>query len=358
MRTTRNRALIALTTAGLLWGTSVPLSKTALSGIGPGWLTVLRFAVAGVILLAVMRPSLRGVRPALVFWGALGYGACVAVQNVGLTRTSVTHAALLVGAVPVMVAVFAMIFDKARVGVLAWAGFALSLTGIAVVAGSGGGDASLIGDALVLLSVAIGSGFTIVQARMLPGQDVIAVSAAQFLASAAIIAPFALVTEGVPGTGGIAVPSSALIAGGALAVIGTVLPYTLFAIGQTGVAPQVAGAFMNLETLVAATIGATLFGEALGVGQVIGAVVLLAGIYLSTVLSTTAVELESAVTAAEALLAEAERAEAAGVTEDVLLAGVEWADPVLIRDYRLGATLETDLEADFESDRVPLREAA
>jgi drug/metabolite transporter (DMT)-like permease len=39
-----------------------------------------------------------------------------------------------------------------------------------VVAGSGGGDASLLGDGLVLLSVVIGSGFTIVQARMLPGR--------------------------------------------------------------------------------------------------------------------------------------------------------------------------------------------
>ena len=30
------------------------------------------------------------------------------VQNVGITRTSVTHAALLIGAVPVLVAIIAM----------------------------------------------------------------------------------------------------------------------------------------------------------------------------------------------------------------------------------------------------------
>jgi len=336
MRTTRNRALLALTAAGLFWGTSVPLSKTALSGFGPGWLTVLRFAVAGVILLAVMRPSLRGIRPALIFWGALGYGACVVVQNVGLTRTSVTHAALLVGAVPVMVAVFAMIFDKARVGALAWTGFGLSLAGIAVVAGSGGGDASLSGDALILLSVAIGSGFTIVQARMLPGQDVIAVSAAQFLASAAVVVPFALILEGVPGTGGVAVPTSALVTGGALAVIGTVLPYTLFAIGQTGVAPQVAGAFMNLETLVAAAIGATVFGEAMGVGQVIGAVVLLVGIYLSTVLSAPT----------PAVLAEIESAMAGAAMPQPR------AEQVPVRAYRPVTEMEP------ESEPLPLREAA
>jgi len=143
--------------------------------------------------------------------------------------------------------------------------------------------------------VVIGSGFTIVQARLLPGQDVIAVSAAQFLASAALIAPIALVTEGVPGPGPAGWSTSALLAAAALATVGTVLPYTLFAIGQTGVAPQIAGAFLNLETLVAAVLGATLFGESMGVGQVIGGVVLLAGIYLSTVLGEAApAEVESA----------------------------------------------------------------
>jgi drug/metabolite transporter (DMT)-like permease len=255
-----------------------------LAGFGPGWLTVLRFAVAGLILLVVLRPRLPDVRPALVVWGALGYGACIAIQNVGLTRTSVTHAALLVGAVPVLVAILAVIFDRARVGITAWSGFGLSLAGIAVVAGSGGGDASLSGDALVLVSVLLGSGFTIIQGRMLPGQDVVAVSAAQFLGSAVLIAPVALATEGLPTPGPAGWSTSALLAAAALATVGTVLPYTLFALGQTGVAPEIAGAFLNLETLVAAVIGFTLFGEALGVGQVVGAVALLGGIYLSTVL--------------------------------------------------------------------------
>jgi O-acetylserine/cysteine efflux transporter len=287
MTTTRNRALIALAAAGLLWGTSVPLSKAALTGFGPAWLTVIRFAVAGVILLALFRPRLRGnVSPALMFAGALGYGGCIVVQNLGLTRTSVTHAALLIGAVPVIVAVLAVFFDGARIRLAAWAGFGLSLAGIAVVAGAGGGDASLTGDGLVLLSVLIGSVFTLVQARMLPGRDVIAVSAAQFLASAALIAPIAAVTEGLPTPGPAGWPTSALLATAALATIGTVLPYTLFALGQTGVPAQIAGAFLNLETLVAALFGATLFGEPIAIGQLVGAAGLLGGIYLSTGLRT------------------------------------------------------------------------
>jgi O-acetylserine/cysteine efflux transporter len=283
MTTTRNRALIALTVAGLLWGTSVPLSKAALAGLGPGWLTVIRFAIAGILLIVVLRPRMVGnVRPSVMLSGALGYGGCIAVQNLGLERTSVTHAALLIGAVPVIVAGLAVLFDGARVTPAAWAGFGLSMAGIAVVAGAGGGDASLAGDALVVLSVVIGSAFTIVQARLLAGQDVIAVSAAQFMAAAAVIAPIALVTEGLPSPGPAGWSSSVTLAAAALAVIGTVLPYTLFAFGQTGVAAEIAGAFLNLETLVAALLGATLFGEPKSLGQGVGALALLGGIFLST----------------------------------------------------------------------------
>lgn len=90
-----------------------------------------------------------------------------------------------------IVAVLAVVFNAAKVGPVAWIGFALSLTGIVVVAGAGGGDATLFGDVIVMGSVLIGATFTIVQARLLPGQDVVAVTAAQFLASAVAVLPFA-----------------------------------------------------------------------------------------------------------------------------------------------------------------------
>jgi O-acetylserine/cysteine efflux transporter len=286
MTTARNHALIALTAAGLLWGTSVPLSKTAMGAFGPAWLTVIRFAVAGLILMVVLRPNLRNVRLSVVLWGSLGYGGCIVIQNVGLSQTSVTHAALLIGAVPVIVAALAVGFEGARVGLIAWAGFSLSLAGIAVVAGAGGGDASLTGDALVFLSVLLGSAFTLIQARLLPGQDVIAASAAQFLASAVAIVPVALLMEGVPTPGPQGWSGAGLLAAAGLATIGTVLPYTLFAFGQTGVPAEIAGAFLNLETLVAALLGATLFGEPTSLGQGIGALALVGGIYLSTGVSS------------------------------------------------------------------------
>ncbi|GLY28639.1 DMT family transporter [Kineosporia sp. NBRC 101731] len=279
----RTSALAALTLAGLSWGTSVPLSKAAFTGFGPAWLTVFRFALAGLLIVVIARPRLRQVRPMLWLYGAFGYGACVLLQNLGLDRTSVTHAALLLGSVPILVAVLAVVFNGAKLGAVAWGGFALSLTGIVVVAGAGGGGASLGGDAIVLGSVAIGAVFTILQARLLSGQDVLAVTTAQFFASAVAVLPFALFTEDLPVPGQNGLGGGALLAAVALAVVGTVMPFTLFAYGQTGVAPEIAGVFLNLETLVATVIAITILGDPAGPGQIGGGVALLAGIYIGTI---------------------------------------------------------------------------
>ena len=55
MNTNRRHAVAALTAAGLLWGTTVPLSKLALEWLAPGWLTAVRFGLAAAVLLPVAR---------------------------------------------------------------------------------------------------------------------------------------------------------------------------------------------------------------------------------------------------------------------------------------------------------------
>jgi len=174
------RIFIALVSAGLLWGTTVPLSKLALNWLPPGWLTVVRFAVAAAILLPAARHQLRAAfRPAVLASGAVGYGATVAVQNAGITRTSVTHAALLIGTVPVLVATIAAVWHRTVARPVAWVGFALSLAGVGLVTGGRGGGASTVGDALVLASLLLSATFTVAQARLLHGRDPIALTVVQ-----------------------------------------------------------------------------------------------------------------------------------------------------------------------------------
>ena len=299
MNTNRRHAVAALIAAGLLWGTTVPLSKLALEWLSPGWLTVVRFSLAAAVLLAVasrrpggrtaqgsaqrsaQRSALRAAfTPGVLIAGAFGYGGSVMVQNAGIGRTSVTHAALLIGAVPVLVAIIAAVWYRAVARPVAWFGFAVSLGGVGLVTtGSGGGGATMAGDGLVLASLLLSAMVTVAQGRLLAGRDPVAVTAVQFLGATLGSLPIAAVSEGVP-----AAPAGAgvVLAVVALALAGTLLPFTLFAFGQSRVSAEVAGAFLNLEPLVGAIAGAVVFGDPVGLVQAGGGAAILAGIALSS----------------------------------------------------------------------------
>ena len=73
MNTDRRTAVAVLAGAGLLWGTTVPLTKLALEWLPPAWLTVARFGLAAAVLLAVAGSRVRGASsPAVLAWGAVG----------------------------------------------------------------------------------------------------------------------------------------------------------------------------------------------------------------------------------------------------------------------------------------------
>jgi len=276
----RRRAIAALTAAGLLWGTTVPLSKLALAWLSPSWLTFVRFGLAAAILLTVTRSRVRAAfSPAVLISGAIGYGGSVVVQNAGIVRTSVSHAALLIGATPVLIAIIAALWHHTVARPVAWAGFALSLAGVGLIAGGSGGGATAGGDGLVLVSLVLSATFTVVQARLLRDRDPAAVTAVQFLGAAIAMLPVAVVTGGMP-----VAPTGPgpVLATAALVVGGTLLPFTLFAYGQSRVSAEAAGAFLNLEPLVGAVAGVAVFGNPAGPGQLAGGTAILAGIGLSS----------------------------------------------------------------------------
>jgi O-acetylserine/cysteine efflux transporter len=275
----KNRtAILALISAGTLWGGTVALSKISLRWLDPSWLSVLRFLVAAPLLAIIARRDLRqAMTPSVLLSGAFGFGAVILLQNAGIDHTSVSHAAIIVGAVPVIVALITAGLGRGTAPALAWLGYAVALLGIMLVAQGGGGGATMSGDMLVFASAVLSAGFIAMQPMVLKGRDVAAVTAVQFAAGAVVALPFALGT-GLPHTPNSSTP---LIAFVALALVGTIVPFWLFAYGQSRVAAELAGAFVNLEPLVGALIGWVAFADPVGPWQLFGALAVLVGIVLS-----------------------------------------------------------------------------
>jgi drug/metabolite transporter (DMT)-like permease len=185
---------------------------------------------------------------------------------------------MIVGAIPVLVALIAAGLGQAATRPLTWAGYAVALTGIAFVAGAGGGGASPRGDLLVLGSAVLSAGFIAIQPRLLAHRDAAAVTAVQFAGGALVALPVAVITGGVPHAPVAVIPALALAA---LALAGTPLPFWLFAFGQARVSPALAGAFVNLEPLVGAAAGWLAFGDRTTLAGFAGALALIAGIGLA-----------------------------------------------------------------------------
>jgi O-acetylserine/cysteine efflux transporter len=281
MKTDRRNALAALAAAGLIWGLTVPMSKVAMGWLDPLWLTVARFAAAAPVLALAARGT--ALRAALTWrvagWGALFYGGVVGIQNIGVGMTSVSHGALICGSVPAFVALVALASGRGSAGRIAWTGFAIAVAGVVLVAGSGGAS-SIGGDFLVLLAAALSAFYVVAQPRVLNGRDPAAVTAVQMAAGALLVLPFALAFETAP-TLAVAPTLHELTAFLALAGLGSVVPFVLYAYGQKHVTPEVAGAFVNLEPLVGAMIGALAFGDPFGATQLTGAVAIVGGILMS-----------------------------------------------------------------------------
>jgi drug/metabolite transporter (DMT)-like permease len=280
MKLQNRSALFALAAAGTLWGLNLPLTKLALGWLGPGWLTVARFLVAAPVLALVGRRGLRDALTArIVASGAIGFGVVIVLQNAGIERTSVSHAAMIVGAIPVLVALIAAGLGQTATRPLSWAGYAMALIGIAFVAGAGGGGASPHGDELVLGSAVLSAAFIALQPGLLAGRDAAAVTAVEFTGGALVAVPVALLTGGMPHGPTTAVPAVALAA---LALAGTPLPFWLFAFGQARVPAALAGAFLNVEPVVGAAAGWLALGEPAALGQLVGVAAVLVGIFMST----------------------------------------------------------------------------
>jgi O-acetylserine/cysteine efflux transporter len=277
-KTADRAAIFALAAAGSLWGLTVPLSKLGLDWLGGGWLAVARFAIAAPLLALLARGRLRAaLTPGVVAAGAVGYGGVILLQNAGIGHTSVSHAALIVGAVPVLVAIIVAVVGRGAGGPLTWAGSLLALAGVGLVAGSGGAGTALSGDLLVLLSVTGSAAFIVVQPGLLAGRDPAAVTAVQLAAGGLASLPFAIVLEGAPPAPADAGPVVAVLA---LALTGTALAFWLFAWAQSRVPAELASAFVNLEPLVGALTGVVAFEDAFGVAQLTGGIAILIGIAL------------------------------------------------------------------------------
>jgi DME family drug/metabolite transporter len=267
------QVLVAATMFGTT-GTARALGAASASPLGVG---AARLAIGGALLVAItrLRPPTGGAAPRRL---VLAAGVLAAVYQLAffaaLDRAGVAVGTVVtIGSGPPLAGALAAVAGQGRPS-RRWAlATALAIGGVAVLANpSGSADPAGVG--LALLSGLGYAGYTVaVKAAIDRGADGGRTIADAFAVGGALLVP-ALVAAG---PGWLAAPSG-LATALYLGVAPTALAYVLFARGLARLPAATVTTLVLAEPLVAALLGALVLGERLGVADVVGCGLVLAGL--------------------------------------------------------------------------------
>ena len=194
--------------AGGLWGTGFFFGKIAMREMSSAHMVLYRFLFACLGLSPILlrgRPGLdvRGWRILLIA-AFLGVPVQFLLQFAGLARTTVSHAALMVGTLPVVLAVGASIFAHERMDKVGWIALAVSSVGAAFIAfghsspSARGDTPSMIGDLMIVVSLMISLVWILMNQRLLRDHSPLIVTAYGLMTGTVMLAIWVFAVDGPP----------------------------------------------------------------------------------------------------------------------------------------------------------------
>jgi len=260
----RHLANLLLLSAGAIWGAGFVAQSTAMDNIGPFLFIGLRFLVASIVLAPfawiearkadhpVSPVHLRGF--ALV---GLVLFLGMALQQVGLTITTVTNSGFLTGLYVVFVPFITLLVLRQPPHPVIWPAVMMTFIGIWMLAGGSLSDLNT-GDLLTIACAVMWAMQVILVGRFVgPSGRPLTLSFIQFSLAGLLGLGIGLVTEGFDMAAVIATLPEILFAG----VVATGLAFTLQVIGQRYTTAPQAAIFLSTESLFAALFGAIILGE-------------------------------------------------------------------------------------------------
>jgi drug/metabolite transporter (DMT)-like permease len=298
----------AFSTDGLLvlmvviWGVNYSVIKRCFDEMPPQPFNALRIMIASTVFLCAIRFArarakssgggrstalytphavTRADRVTMIGLGLVGHCVYQFCFVGGVDATSVSNAALIIGATPVVVATASALLGRERITPAHWIGAAVSILGIYIVVGHGAsfGGATLKGDLLIMLSVACWSVYTLGAGRLMTRHSPLYVTGMTMAIGAvpyvllALPAMARMSWHGISGWTWIALVLSALLALNAA--------YLIWYIGVQRIGAARTSIYSNVVPVVAIAVAAVWLGEPLTPLKVGGALAVLSGVLLT-----------------------------------------------------------------------------
>jgi drug/metabolite transporter (DMT)-like permease len=250
------------------------------AGVGLLTLLFVRFSIAAPVLwIAALRrrgalasASRRTLLAGLAL-GAVGYAMQAALYFAALTRMEASLLSMLLYTFPAMVVAAAIALGRETASRRRTGALLVSSGGLALVLlGAGAGAFDWLGAALALGAALTYAAYILVSDRVVGGD-------LEALPLSALITTGAAITFGLAGSATGSIDTGFASEGwlwlGAIAIVSTVTPITLFFAGLKRVGPSTAAILSTLEPLTTAALAFVVFGESLTALQLAGAALVL-----------------------------------------------------------------------------------
>jgi drug/metabolite transporter (DMT)-like permease len=270
----------------VLWGMPYVFIKVAVDGgVEPAVVAFVRVALAAAVVVPIAwrtgaLRALRGRGRWIVAFAVAEIVVPFPLIAAAEQWVSSSLAAILVAALPLMIAVLAIRFDEEeRVRGARLVGLFVGLGGVVVLLGIdvAGQPLELLGAGCILLGlVGYAAGPMVIKRKLSDVPPLGAIAAAMTVATL-LLAPAAALQAPT-----VAPSTDAIVSLVVLGVVCTAAAFLLYFVLITEVGPSKASVITYVNPIVAVALGVTLLGESVGFGAIAGLLLILAGSWLAT----------------------------------------------------------------------------
>jgi drug/metabolite transporter (DMT)-like permease len=272
------------------WSANYVAGKYVLRQIPPLLTVGIRMILAGVIMVPVYKIWSRrngGVDwtrrdvPLIVTLGLAGIGLNQLFFIVGLSRTSVSHAAVIIGLTPVMVLAIASLSGLERMSIGRLAGMLIALSGVAILQAKStpGRGYTWVGDLFIFLSALTFSTYTVRAKAAIHRVGGVTMNTFAYVVSAILLLPVTAALGADFDFGAVSARVWACLA--FMALIPSVVCYLIYYYALAWIPASRVSTLAYLQPVLATTMAIPTLGEYPTGSLIAGGIVVLAGVFMA-----------------------------------------------------------------------------
>ncbi len=287
-RPSKARLYFLLSLMLLFWSLNFTIGKVALREFPSLLLVGIRTTLAGIFSLAIYfsQPNRKPEVWRADFWPLLALGIFGVILNqlffvLGLARTTVAHAAIVVTLMPIMVLLFAAFLGQEKITLRKGLGMTIAASGVLLIQLSKdqASGATLLGDFLLFLSVFTFAIYTVKSKDVTQRHSTLAPITIAYVGGAIVLAPMTIWTGRHFQFAGVS--AAAWFGLVYMALFSALIAYLIYYYALTYLPASRVSAVSYLQPVVATAFAVLVLGERISTLLIVGGILVLSGVYVT-----------------------------------------------------------------------------